>query len=228
MSDLANDLESLSDLLAEARLLRLVLRGTDNEPGLIHEVIETRATAEEISTAVAKARELERINFDSLADLRQALNSISENILETVTRAGSEYAVIDAMRVACQKMASSAISESAKTALLDAAKSVQVELADDMKNIAIGKFGNYSPKEIVEAWAELVETKKRAEILESENLKLRERNKLFEDSASGVQELQFVNARQWAIAGAVSGTVGGILLGGALVILAIATKIISL
>ena len=228
MSDLARDLESLSELLAEARLLRLVFRGTDTEPGLISEISEARAAAADISAAANKARELERINFDALADLRQALESVSEKITDAVTKAGSDFAVIDSIRTACQLMTKAAISESSADALREAAKKIQFEIEDDIKRIAVGKFGQQSATDIVEAWTELVESRKKIEILESENEKLRASNKQFTDSMNGSREMQFVSARDWAISGAIAGMIIGVLFGIGIAIFAFATKMVSL
>lgn len=228
MSDLAHDLESLSELLAEARLLRLVFRGTDSEPGLINEITEARAAAADISAAANKARELERINFDALADLRQALGSVSETITDAVTKAGSDFAVIDSIRTACKLMTKAAISESSADALREAAQKLQFEIDDEVKKIAVGKFGQQSAADIVEAWAELVESRKKIEILESEVEKLRASNNQFTESMNGSREMQFVSARDWAISGAIAGMIGGGIFGIGIAIFAVVTKIIVL
>lgn len=205
MSD--NDITSISDMLAEARLLCLLIRGTKNETGLLSEIEKSRATAEAIASAVAESKHINAESWEAVAELRDAIEGISKKVQDTLKTAASDLGVIDSIRNTCVTMSKLAISESAAASLREAADKVQNEIDVDLGKIAVGKFGVKTTSELVGAWVEYEECKKRNAALEAETNKLRERLTLFDETNNNREPI--VNTLQWTVTAALAGALGG-------------------
>lgn len=212
MSDL-NDLASISDLLAETRLLALVIRGTENQPGLLPEIEKSRATAEAIASAVAESK---TVNSDTLAvvsKLRNDINDIEDRLKSGFTAAAENLEVVDALRTICVKMARQAISESAASALADAADSVQQQISVELESIVIGKFGVKNAAELTRAWTELEEYRSKKGTDDAELARLKEKIQSYEKIDGQRNRLYLSSLAQWITTTAVIGVAAGLLIG---------------